>query len=230
MRLLYILALATALTACKSETKEKQNDTESVSEEHIELTTAEKIANAHGIEQWQNVEKIEFTFNVDMNGSHNERSWVWMPKSNDVVMMTPKDTVSYNRTTVDSLSMDADKAFVNDKFWLLAPFQLVWDSGTTISEVKTAKAPMSETELNTITTTYSNDGGYTPGDAYDFYFNEAYMIEEWVYRKGNSEAPSMVTSFENYEDFNGIKIAKDHVRSDGDFKLYFTNIAIDFKK
>jgi hypothetical protein len=122
--------------------------------------------------------------------------------------------------------MNADRAFINDKFWLLVPFQLVWDEGTTISETKREVAPISQTELNKITLTYSNEGGYTPGDAYDLYFDENYRIKEWVYRQGNSETPSMMTTFENYEDFNGLKIAKDHKMADGNFNLYFSNIKV----
>ena len=64
--------------------------------------------------------------------------------------------------------------------------------------------------MNMITITYPNEGGYTPGDAYDIYFDEDYMIKEWTFRKGNSEDPSLSTTFENYKDYNGIKIATDH--------------------
>jgi len=102
----------------------------------------------------------------------------------------------------------------------------VWDEGTTISEAIKEVAPISKTELNKITITYGNEGGYTPGDAYDFYFNDDYIIQEWAYRKGNSETPSMITTFENYEDFNGLKIAKEHKMAEGNFNLYFSDIKV----
>ena len=127
---------------------------------------------------------------------------------------------------MDSTHIAADRAFINDKFWLLAPFQLVWDTSATISETKMAEAPISKTELNLITLTYPNEGGYTPGDAYDIYYGNDYLIKEWVFRKGNSVEPSLTTTFENFKDYNGIKIATDHKMADGNWNLNFTDVNI----
>jgi hypothetical protein len=206
--------------SCK-QNKENQPETKA-------LTIAEKIANAHGFDNWKNVSKIEFTFNVDRDSSHFERSWSWKPKTNDVILISDKDTISYNRKSVDSLSLNADKGFINDKFWLLAPFQLMWDKSATISESSLEEAPISNQKLNKITLTYPSDGGYTPGDAYDFYYGDDFLVKEWIYRKGNSKEPSMITSWENYEDFNGLKIALNHKKSEGNWNLYFSNIKVEF--
>ncbi len=208
--------------SCKSDKKDKGhliNDTS-------HFSTSEKIANAYGFDNWKNISQIAFTFNVDKDSSHFERSWNWKPKTNDVILITEKDTIIYNRKHIDSLSMNTDRAFINDKYWLLAPFQLLWDQGTSISEVVKEKAPISKNILNKITLTYSSEGGYTPGDAYDFYFGEDYLIKEWVYRKENSETPSLTTTWENNQDFNGIILALNHIKSEGHFKLYFSNIKI----
>ncbi|WP_452232491.1 hypothetical protein [Lacinutrix sp. MEBiC02595] len=192
-----------------------------------ELSVAEKIANAHGFENWDTVSEIAFTFNVDKDSTHFERSWTWKPRTNDIRLISNQDTIHYNRKNVDSISLKADQGFINDKFWLLAPFQLVWDSGTTISESTKEKAPISEILLNKITLVYSNEGGYTPGDAYDFYYDDNYIIKEWIYRKGNAKEPSMITSFENHKDFNGLKIALDHIKKGENWNLNFTNIQVD---
>lgn len=212
--------------ACKTETKEPNTDTKTDSEEISDPSFSELIANAHGFENWTHVNEIQFTFNVDRDSNHFERSWTWNPKTDDVRLINDTDTIQYNRTSVDSLSLDADQAFINDKFWLLVPFQLVWDEGTTISEPTKEIAPISTTQLNKITLTYGNEGGYTPGDAYDIFYSDDYIIKEWAFRKGNSEEPSMITTFENHEDFNGLKIAKDHKMAEGDFNLYFSNVNI----
>lgn len=212
--------------SCKTDTKEQTVPSESDSEDKKELSIAQKIAHTHGYEQWKNITEIQFTFNVDRGDNHFERSWTWNPKTDDVQMISEQDTMKFNRTTVDSLSINADKGFINDKYWLLVPFQLVWDEGTTISKPVKVLAPISKTEMNKITLTYGNDGGYTPGDAYDIFYDKDYMIREWVFREGNSEEPSMTTTFENYADFNGIKIAKDHKMADGNFNLYFSNIKV----
>ncbi|MBJ6366506.1 hypothetical protein [Snuella sedimenti] len=190
------------------------------------ISIAEKIANAHGFNQWERISKMEFTFNIDRDSSHFQRAWVWYPKKEDVQLITATDTIRYNRKVMDSISIQADKSFINDKFWLLVPFQLVWDTGTSISTPITEEAPISKVPMHKITLTYSNEGGYTPGDAYDLYFKDDYIIKEWVFRRGNSETPSLVSTFENYKDFNGIKLALEHKKAEGNWNLNFTNVNI----
>lgn len=190
------------------------------------LTTAEKIAHANGFENWNAVSEIQFTFNVSRDTTHFERSWTWHPKTENIVLIAKNDTIAYNRKNIDSTAVVADKAFINDKYWLLAPFQLVWDNSATLSKVGTSNAPISNKPLNKITITYPDHGGYTPGDAYDLYFGEDYLIKEWVYRKGNASEPSLISTWEDYEDFKGIKIAKTHKQPDSNWTLYFTNIKV----
>ena len=219
--IIYILFIAISILSCK---EEKTNGIDK------ELTVAEKIANAHGYKNWQKVSKIEFTFNVDKDSSHFERSWQWEPKTNHIVMISKGDTISYNQKQMDSATMKIDRAFINDKYWLLAPFNLVWDAGTTLSKPIKEEAPISKKELNKITLTYTNKGGYTPGDAYDFYYGDDFLIKEWVYRKGNAEKPSLITSWENYQDFKGLKIAKEHKKMEGNWNLYFSEIKVTLEK
>ncbi|SRX54093.1 hypothetical protein [Aequorivita sp. CIP111184] len=189
-------------------------------------TTAAKIARANGFDEWKNVSEIAFTFNVDRGENHFDRSWIWKPNTGDVTMISAKDTVSYNRSKMDSLIMKTDGAFINDKYWLLAPYQLMWDDGITFSDKEGAVSPISKDTLDQLTIVYGNDGGYTPGDAYDFFYDKNYKIKEWNYRQGNAEKPSMSTTWEDYENFSGLEIAKTHKDSTGNFKLYFTNISV----
>lgn len=78
MKHLFTLAcLLILVVACKTETKEQTIQSKTASKEKKELTTAEKIAQAHGIDNWKKINLIEFTFNVDKDSSHFERSWSW---------------------------------------------------------------------------------------------------------------------------------------------------------
>ncbi|WP_100614237.1 hypothetical protein [Confluentibacter citreus] len=218
-----ILIILTIL--CVSCNKNQKNVSETK-----ELTIAEKIANAHGYVHWKNVSKIEFTFNVDKDSSHTERSWIWEPKRNNISFLADKDSiVNYNRTKIDSTKINLDKSFINDKFWLLIPFQLVWDKNTTISEPIKTEAPISKTQMNKITLTYPNDGGgYTPGDAYDLYYGDDFLINEWVFRRGNDENPSLANTFETYQVYNGLKLATEHKMANG-MNINFTNIKVTVK-
>lgn len=208
--------------SCKSEKKETPQKTK-----ETELSIAEKIANAHGYKQWENVEKVTFTFKVDRdNVKSSGRSWVWFPKSDSIYMKSGSHNIKYSRRNLDSVPANADKAFINDKFWLLVPFQLIWDSSATISEPKKVESPILKEKLDMITIAYPIEGGYTPGDAYDIYYDEDYLIKEWSYRQGNSPEPSLSNTFENYQDFNGIKIAIDHKKDNGNWNLNFTDVSI----
>ncbi|WP_369997507.1 hypothetical protein [Winogradskyella sp.] len=221
MKSLYLsLICLIFLSACKSEKKETIKE-----EVEKELSIAEKIAKAHGYENWKNVEKVEFTFKVDRDSIKGSgRSWEWFPKKDSVVMQAGEQLVKFNRSKLDSVPPNADRAFINDKFWLFVPYQLVWDTSATISEPIKAEAPISKTKMDMITITYPDEGGYTPGDAYDIYYDENYMIKEWVFRKGNSPEPSLTNTFENYQDFNGIKVAIDHKQDGGNWNLNFSNV------
>ncbi|GGG41554.1 hypothetical protein [Bizionia arctica] len=219
----YIICILFLFSSCKSDKKEH------VSEPEKTLTEAEKITFAYGIDHWNKVEEIAFTFNVDKDSSHFERSWIWQPKNNQVTLISKKDTIHYNRTKLDSTNMASDKAFINDKYWLLAPFNLIWDEGTSISSPIMEISPISKKELNKITLTYSNEGGYTPGDAYDFYYNNDYIIEEWTYRKENSKEPTMTTTWENNTNFKNILISQKHAKEDGNWELFFTNVSIELE-
>jgi len=223
MKSLYLgLICLLVVSTCKSDKSEIP-----VIEEVKELSIAEKIANAHGFENWKNVEEVKFTFKVDRDTIIGKgRSWVWKPKEDSVTMIAGETTVAYVRSKMDSTHIGADRGFINDKYWFLVPFQLVWDTSVTISETKITEAPISKEELNMITVTYPDEGGYTPGDAYDIYFDDTYLIREWMYRKGNAEQPSLTTTFENYKDYNGIKIATDHKMEGGNWNLNFADVSI----
>jgi len=224
MKSLYLgLICLLLVSSCKSETSEK--------EIIKELTIAEKIANAYGFENWKNVEEVKFTFQVNRDSiKGNGRSWTWQPKTGKVNMAAGKKTVNYTRSHKDSINMAADRSFINDKFWFFVPFQLVWNTTARISETKKMESPIHKTQLNMITITYQQEGGYTPGDAYDIFYDDQFIIKEWIFRKGNSVEPSLTTTFENYEDYNGIKIATDHKKEDGKWNLNFTDISITLEE
>ena len=208
--------------SCKTEKKEVSSPNE-----EVELNVLQKIANAHGYEQWKKVNQIQFTFNVDRDSTHFERTWVWKPKSNEVTRISGADTLSYNRKSMDSIAFKTNAGFINDRYWLLAPFNLIWDADNfEYTLMKNDTAPISDSPMQKLTIVYGNDGGYTPGDAYDFYFEDDYVLKEWVFRKANQSEPSMTTTWENHKNNNGIIIAVDHKKEDEVFNLFFDDIEI----
>lgn len=218
------------IVGCNNAQKSSENTSSEVNNgvaDSVEKNnTAHRIANANGFENWKDVQTIAFTFNVDRNGNHFSRSWYWNPNTGGVRLTSGEDPVSYNWSDMDSIAQKTDAAFINDKYWLLAPFQIAWDQGTTFTEKENVVSPISKDTLNQLTIVYGNDGGYTPGDAYDLFYDKDYKIREWNYRKGNAPEPSTTTTWEDYKNFNGIDIATMHKDATGKFKLYFTDITV----
>lgn len=221
-KLIAMSVLGCFLMSCNDQKKE-----EVAPENNPNLEVHEKIAMANGFEEFDSINKIRFTFNVEMNDTlRSERRWVWNVGSDEISLTEKDSTMSYTRK--DSLAEDKeyiDQRFVNDSYWLLFPYQLKW-SLADFSEPKTAKAPISGEEMQMMTVSYPENGGYTPGDSYDIYFDDEYMIQEWVYKSAGGER-EMATTWEDYEDFNGVKISKMHKSEDGNFQLYFSDISVE---
>ena len=216
-----LLLLFLVSTGCKTDKKA------AVEEAKPELTILQKIADANGYEDWQGISALRFTFNVDRDTAHFERQWLWDIAANEVTGISFQDTVTYSRAEVDSTSAKVDAAFINDKYWMLAPYQLVWDQDSfTYTLDSIVEAPISKEPMQKLTIVYGNEGGYTPGDAYDFYFGDDYLVQEWTFRKGNQPEPSLTTTWESYQDLEGLKIATVHKNAEGNFQISFTGLQV----
>lgn len=216
------LLAVTAMSCLDQKPTEKQLP----STESEPMDQAKNIAMANGYDQWDNVNQIKFTFNVDRPDRHFQRSWTWEPKTGRVVLESQKDTVVFNHKKVDSASYAADVQFINDKYWLLGPFNLLWDNTATLTSSEKEFAPFTKDTLRKLTITYPAEGGYTPGDAYDYYYDDQYNIKEWVFRTKNQEEASMIMSWEGQQDFNGVKIYTSHKTEDGQLTIHFTNVSV----
>ncbi len=226
MKTNYLVALFAILmfASCKMEPKKTEETAEPT---ETEKTVPERIAEAHGFDNWAAVKEITFTFNVDRDSMHFERSWDWEPKTNNVTAISGADTLMYNRNSMDSIALKTNSGFINDRYWLMAPFNLMWDSSNyTYEHTEEATAPISNEPMQKLTIVYANEGGYTPGDAYDFYFKDDYIIREWAYRKSNQEEPNLVSTWEDYVDVEGLQLAQQHNRPDGGTSLYFTGLTV----
>lgn len=214
-----LLALL-SLQACKN------NNTQTKGQDLEKTTILDTIAKKYGINNWKEVNKINYTFNVDRDSSHFERSWEWSPKTGEIVYKIKDSIVKYNRKKATELpEIDAD--FINDKYWLFFPFQLVWDKDFEYEVKRNQVAPISEKKLTQVWIKYIEEAGYTPGDHYKIYINKDYKIQEWEYFPKGSKEPKLQTTWQDYTKQNGILIAKNHTNQNKNFRLYFTDVKID---
>jgi hypothetical protein len=98
---------------------------------------AEQIAKTYGLESFEKIEAIRYTFNAQLPGVNLSRSWVWQPKTGQFSYEAKaKDgnpvKVSYVRSRLDgepaNVKDEIDPAFLNDEYNLLFPLHVYWDS------------------------------------------------------------------------------------------------------
>jgi hypothetical protein len=187
---------------------------------------AHDLARAAGFEHWDRVEAIAFTFNVKTPQREVKRAWRWEPGTGTVTRNPgTADAVTYQRDAVTDEVKEVDAQFINDSYWLLFPFYLVWsDPAVTEAEAKVS-SPVNGRWLREVTVQYGDAGGYTPGDTYVLYVDDAGVIREWSFRRPGRE-PSDVT-WEGYGEFNGLRLSTDHRSADGTFRLFFTDVSVE---
>ena len=188
------------------------------------MSFIQKMAHAYGFTYFDTSKTWHYTFNVKKGDIEVARAWTWNPASGNVVLIDRGDTVKFNHNVITDTLKQVDHKFINDKYWLLFPFQLVWDTGYTFQITEQVEAPISKSLLTKLTIHYNSEAGYTPGDAYDCYVDSNFEIKEWVFRKGGQEEPSLVTTWSDYQTFNGVKVATNHLTSDSNFRLWFTHV------
>jgi hypothetical protein len=185
-----------------------------------------QVAQAYGFGQLDDVQSIAYTWNVRRDSATvMVRDWKWDLVKGEVSYADADTSLSYLIAQKSEEIKDIDHRFINDKYWLLFPFQMAWDEGYSTEITEGQTSPINGDATTKITVLYNNEDGYTPGDAYDVYVDDQKMIKEWVFRKGNAEEGRAFT-WENEKDFGGIKIALDHRMNDGEKIIWFTNVEV----
>jgi len=192
------------------------------------LTDVEKIAKAYGIENFKKINSLQYTFNVERDSSLIvSRTWKWNRITGEIIAINSADTVSFHQGELTDELEKLDHRFINDKYWLLFPYQLIWDSNMTYTNEGLQSAPISGDQLTKLIIQYGNEGGYTPGDAYDLYLDENWIIREWEFRKSGKYEPGSMVTWEGYTDVNGVLLATNHTNKEGNFRLFFSDIRFE---
>ncbi len=200
---------------------------------------AEQTAKAYGLDAFGQVEAIRFTFNADLPGGvKSSRTWEWHPKT-DTVSYEAKDKegkpvkAAYQRSQLgsqsDAVKNDIDPAFINDQYWLLLPLHLVWDGGATVTADGMQKLPLGNASAERVVMKYPSEGGYAPGDTWEFYVGADKRIEEIVYRRGGPKKPSVVmATFAEHKKAGPLLISTDHRgTADGQpVRVFLTDVSV----
>lgn len=198
----------------------------------------EKLAKTYGLDSWDKVDAVRYTFNLDIPGVKASRSWTWEPKTNQVTFEgKDKDgkpvKVTYKRTELSSEPAEVkdvvDPGFINDNYWFLLPFHVYWDTGATVTDEGMQKLPMGTGSADKVVVKYPNEGGYTPGDTWDLYIGKDNRIEQMVYHRGGPKKPSLViATWAGYEKAGPLLVSTEHrgKADGGPLHISFTNMAV----
>jgi hypothetical protein len=197
---------------------------------------SEGIAKTYGLDSFNQVEQIRYTFNLpDLNLS---RTWVWEPKT-DQVSYEGKDKagnpvkLTYLRSQLSTQTAvvkdDIDLAFINDQYWLLFPLHLAWDTSAKVEETGMHKLLLGKGSARRVVVTYPPQGGYAPGDTWELFVGPDNRIQEWAYHKGGSAQPTGVWSWEDHERAGPLLFSLNHHGRGMDGKpqrVFFTDVAV----
>ena len=181
---------------------------------------AEQMAKTYGLDSFGQIEGIRFTFDAELPGLNLSRSWEWNPKT-DTVSYQGKDktgkpvTATYQRSQLGSQSeaikTQIDPAFINDQYWLLLPFHLIWDGSATVTDEGMHKLPLGSGSAEQVVMKYPSQGGYAPGDTWELYVGADKRVEQMVYRRGGSGKPGIVIAkWDGHKKAGPLLISTDH--------------------
>jgi hypothetical protein len=200
----------------------------------------DKIAKAYGIDSYDKIDAIRYTWNVDIPGLFKaSHKWEWEPKTGKISYAgTDKDgkpvKVTYDSSQLNSQSdqvkNEVEPSFVNDNYWALFPFHAYWDKSATITNQGTKKLPIGTGSATLVSVKYPAEaGGYTPGDTWDLYVGKDYRVQQFVYHRGGDKKPKLVTAtWTGYKKAGPILISTEH-RGNADGKplhLWITDVAV----
>jgi hypothetical protein len=182
----------------------------------------EQIAKTYGLESWNQIEAIRYTWNGEIPGLFKlSHAWQWEPKTNKI-SYEGKDKdgkpvrVSYSASDLNSQSdevkNEVEPAFVNDNYWLLFPLHAYWDSSAMVTDEGAQKLPVGSGSAEKVVVKYPAEaGGYTPGDTWDLYVGKDKRVQYLVYHRGGTTKPSLVVaSWAGYKKAGPLLISTEH--------------------
>jgi hypothetical protein len=194
------------------------------------------IAKAYGIESFDKIEAIRYTWNAQAPFGTISRSWEWSPKT-DTVSYDGKDKdgkevkATYKRSELDKQSDDIkalDPMFMNDQYWLILAIRIAWD-GVAGTDEGQQKLPLGEGTAQKVSVKYP-DAGYQPGDTWDLYVGADKKIKEIAYHRGAPTPPPhlVIADYTDYKKAGPLVVAMDHHgKIDGkDLHLFITDLSV----
>ena len=219
-KLFMAFLLTVGMTGCAGHSKERG------------MTVRQHIAESYGFQYFGEVEKIQYRFNVKIGEKLINRFWIWEPHPDRVTFkgMDYQEAVTYNRDEIEDTESNKlkkiDAWFINDNYWLLFPYHVAWDTNAKVEDIGRKALPMGAGKTRCVVVSYPATGGYTPGDVYDLYLDDQYRLVQWVYRRGGSEKPTRISTWEEHRKVGPLTVSLNHQGEDQNFRVWFTTVGV----
>jgi len=199
---------------------------------------AKQIAKTYGLDSFEKIEAIRYTFNAQLPGVNLSRSWVWWPKT-DQISYEGKDKdgkpvkVTYVQSQLGgepaTVKDEIDPAFYNDQYNLLFPLHVYWDASADVQDMGTQKLPLGKGSAKQVVIKYPSDGGYTPGDTWELYLGSDNRVGEFVYHRGGPKKPSVVIAmWTGYKKAGPLLLSTDRsgTADDKPVRIFFSDVSV----
>ncbi|MGA8223518.1 MAG: hypothetical protein WB780_17855 [Candidatus Acidiferrales bacterium] len=200
-----------------------------------------EMAKAFGIDSWDKIEAIRYTWNIDLAALNLKlaHKWEWEPKTGKVSFEgNGKDgkpvKVTYLRSQISSqpanVKDEVDPAFNNDMYWLIFPFHAVWDTSADVQDKGKQKLPIGKGTADHVIVKYPAEaGGFTPGDTWELFLGADHRVEALLFRHGGNAKPGIViATWAGYKKAGPLLVSTEH-RGTADGKplhLWFTDVSV----
>ncbi len=169
---------------------------------------ADAVMKASGGDVWPKVARIKFTFNVEREGKiigSNQHDWDVRAGTDTVTSQGKATTTSVRNPAPDGDGHRAYSQFIND-YWLLAPLK-VNDPGVKRS---TGEAQEIDGKKYMLLHLSFDNVGLTPTDQYNLWVDpKTNLVRWWDFMPAPGKSARI--SWDDYRDFNGLKLATKHV-------------------
>jgi hypothetical protein len=200
---------------------------------------ADQIAKTYGVDSWGQIEAIRYTWNAQFPGVNISRSWTWEPKTGQVSFEGKTKNgkplkVTYNSNQLGSqpavVKDEVEPGFINDQYWTLFPFHVVWDGSATVTDDGMKKLPQGSGSAKRVVVKYPAEaGGFTPGDTWELFVGKDNRVEQFAYHRGGATKPSLViATWAGYKKAGPILFSTDH-RGTADGKplhIFLSDVAV----
>jgi len=200
----------------------------------------EQMAKAYGLDSFGQIEKLRYTWNLEVGAIKIVNSWEWEPKTGQIGYEgKDKDgkpmKLTYRRSELgsqsDAVKNEIDPAFINDQYWLLLPLHVVWD-GATLTHEGTQKLSIGKGSAERIVMKYPSEGGYAPGDTWELYVGADHRIEEIIYHgggPGTQKRPKLLNvTWADHKQAGPLLVSMDHrgTADDKPLRVFLSDVSV----